>query len=317
MNTIVAPLLLIGLALNCVVTASALRLRGLANETLPAAERSPQRSLQESTWQFCANENGNCDFSGTKQVRYGGEGEFFYGTFTNGVTCGNAAFGDPIRGTVKACYIFVPGPSQGISGNTHTCASGESTCKFVYGLYDHQVECSSDIFGTSIPGASCQFSIGKWVHCANENGVCNLSTKTTVRYGAEGHYVWRDEEGAVPCTNARFGDPIRGTVKTCLVFTGNWNDCFGLTCNLPNKGYTVRYGGLVSGGSRGAVGDLIKLPHVPVAAANLPDGSILTWSAATKYKNPMGPGQTYTCIFDPDTNACPIFLVDNTNHDST
>jgi glucose/arabinose dehydrogenase len=53
---------------------------------------------------LCSNENATCNFSGaTREVRYGASGRFAYYSFTNGVTCNNATFGDPIAGTVKQC----------------------------------------------------------------------------------------------------------------------------------------------------------------------------------------------------------------------
>jgi Flp pilus assembly pilin Flp len=55
------------------------------------------------SWTFCADEHGTCDFSGTKQVRYGKNSSWNYGTFTNSVACDNDTFGDPLYGTVKEC----------------------------------------------------------------------------------------------------------------------------------------------------------------------------------------------------------------------
>lgn len=37
-------------------------------------------------WTFCANENQQCEFTGTKEVRYGANGAYLYGTFTNANT---------------------------------------------------------------------------------------------------------------------------------------------------------------------------------------------------------------------------------------
>jgi len=57
-----------------------------------------------SNWTFCANENGTCNFSGTKEVRYGENGFYFYAIFTNTTACSNGVFGDPVSGTAKHCY---------------------------------------------------------------------------------------------------------------------------------------------------------------------------------------------------------------------
>lgn len=66
---------------------------------------------QTSNWIWCANEwdsggNGYCNFSGTKTIRYGANGSWATGIHTDGVTCSNGVFGDPLRGTPKACYFL-------------------------------------------------------------------------------------------------------------------------------------------------------------------------------------------------------------------
>jgi hypothetical protein len=56
-------------------------------------------------WTDCAAENGTCQASGTHEIAYGANGQYFYGTFTGGTSCSNAVFGDPNAGTAKACYV--------------------------------------------------------------------------------------------------------------------------------------------------------------------------------------------------------------------
>jgi len=61
-----------------------------------------------------------------------------------------------------------------------------------------------------------------------------------------------------------------------------------------------------------------KMPLVASAAANLPDGRILTWAAYAKLKfhyGDVGIGKTYTSVFDPKTNRSSEGLVSNTEHD--
>ncbi len=57
-------------------------------------------------WVQCAIEHrgGPCEFSGTKTVAYGAGDAWYYQTHTNRVNCDNNTFGDPKRGTRKACY---------------------------------------------------------------------------------------------------------------------------------------------------------------------------------------------------------------------
>jgi Flp pilus assembly pilin Flp len=66
----------------------------------PASEPTPT----PASWTYCADEGGNCSFSGTKEVRYGANSTYNYGTHTNGVACSNTVFGDPIGGVPKKCY---------------------------------------------------------------------------------------------------------------------------------------------------------------------------------------------------------------------
>src|SRR6266705_358072 len=69
--------------------------------TTPTSER----------WTFCADENQQCNFSGTKRVRYGANDVYDYGIFTDGVLCANSTFGDPISFVGKQCdYADISAP---------------------------------------------------------------------------------------------------------------------------------------------------------------------------------------------------------------
>ncbi len=56
-------------------------------------------------WTRCAKEGATCAFNGSKQVRYGVGSTYYVRTFSGGVTCSNATFGDPKVGTVKSCDV--------------------------------------------------------------------------------------------------------------------------------------------------------------------------------------------------------------------
>ena len=58
-----------------------------------------------TTWTTCAAENGTCSFSGTEEVAFGANGQYYYREVTGGIACDDSVFGDPDVGTVKACYI--------------------------------------------------------------------------------------------------------------------------------------------------------------------------------------------------------------------
>ena len=61
-----------------------------------------------------------------------------------------------------------------------------------------------------------------WTYCADENGVCNINGKETIRYGetSSSNYIDKvfgtvGEDIAINCNNSVFTDPIVGTVKKC------------------------------------------------------------------------------------------------------
>jgi subtilisin family serine protease len=69
----------------------------------PTPKPSPTPTPSPITWTKCADEGQWCNFSGTRDVRYGTDSVFYTKTFTNGVNCTNSVFGDPVYGTVKKC----------------------------------------------------------------------------------------------------------------------------------------------------------------------------------------------------------------------
>ena len=56
-------------------------------------------------------------------------------------------------------------------------------------------------------------------------------------------------------------------------------------------------------------------PLVPVAAANLPDGRVVYWSAYDRFRFGGRRGFTATAIFDPSTGRSTETIVQNTDHD--
>jgi PA14 domain/Domain of unknown function (DUF1929) len=65
----------------------------------------------------------------------------------------------------------------------------------------------------------------------------------------------------------------------------------------------------------GRWGNLIQFPLIPVAAAGLPDGRVLIWSAYDKFDYGGSNGFTQTAIFNPSTGQITEREVSSTNHD--
>jgi len=140
--------------------------------TAPPAPTAP-------TWIACAGEGGYCNFSGTREVRYGAGDKVVTKVFTGSVFCSNIYFGDPANGQIKTCSYF--------SNTVATSGSGTTPV-------------STD------PG---------WTMCASEGGVCTVSGTRQVRYGANGIYATKTVTGSIACTNAVFGDPAYRVTKSC------------------------------------------------------------------------------------------------------
>jgi hypothetical protein len=79
-----------------------------------------RKSCQFSSdlYTVCAGEGQACSFSGTKQVRFGANGQWATRTATGSIACDNATFGDPLPNVVKRCEYrdspasFVPDQSH-------------------------------------------------------------------------------------------------------------------------------------------------------------------------------------------------------------
>lgn len=82
-----------------------------------------------------------------------------------------------------------------------------------------------------------------WTKCADENGVCQVSGTTQVRYGANGVYATKSATNSIACTNAVFGDPVFGVKKVCEFAAPAWVLCAKEreTCSFSGT-RVVRYG---------------------------------------------------------------------------
>lgn len=133
------------------------------------------------TWTTCASEGGVCSFTNTRQVRYGANNSYATLTATGSIACNNSVFGDPMNGVVKTC--------QYSSTSTTTTAP--------------------------VPAPAPAPAVETWTACGTEGATCSFTGTREVRYGALGKFASKIIAGATACTNAVFGDPIMGTVKSC------------------------------------------------------------------------------------------------------
>ena len=203
--------------------------------TLTMGFNITQTQPPSGTWTFCAGEGGFCAFTGTKEVRYGANGAYFYKTLTGGTACTNSVFGDPVAGAMKQCDIGDAAPP---SGTWTFCAGEGAFCAFAgtkevrygaNGAYFYKTltggtACTNSVFGDPVAGATKQCHIGDaapppstWTFCAGEGAFCAFAGTKEVRYGANGAYFYKTLTGGTACTNSVFGDPVAGATKQCHI----------------------------------------------------------------------------------------------------
>ena len=148
----------------------------------------------------------------------------------------------PVVGQIDiGAYESLTAPTTTTTSWT-ACGNEGSTCAFsgtrevrfgANGVYTSKMitastPCTTAVFGDPIRGVvkSCSYAgtttaaapvtgTPTFTACATENGTCSFTSKREVRYGTSTIYTSKIVTGPVKCTNAVFGDPARGQVKSC------------------------------------------------------------------------------------------------------
>ena len=211
----------------------------------------------------CAAEDGTCAVPGYgRNVAYGANGAFNYRVTSGDTACTNAAFGDPIDGVVKACYLP---PAGGPAGGWTQCAAEGGTCAaakgqpIAYGAYGAfrystaagDTACTNAVFGEPIFGESkaCYTRVGGppgfATSCAAEDGGCAFIGQRTVAYGARGAFVYKTFTGGASCTNATFGtDPPRWRTEVLLPDAVGGEELLDASFALTGRSGAIRHGPL-------------------------------------------------------------------------
>ena len=130
----------------------------------PSATPTPPPVSGTNPWIFCSNEYQFCSFSGTKEIRYGINGSYYYKTLTSGTQCSNTIFGDPLRGIVKQCHYrdIVTTPTPISTSNSWPIRSADT------------MKVTKDV----ICAPRSQTFINSWVAKAKELGVNYVAVAT-------------------------------------------------------------------------------------------------------------------------------------------
>ena len=107
--------------------------------------------------------------------------------------------------------------------------------------------CNNAAFGDPVPGV-VKRCLKVPLKCGSENGVCAITQASVVIYGADTRWnaKYYDSAQSVNCTNGNFGDPARGTVKTCRVVPVSLmnkcvrgQSCFSVAAGTPSINATA------------------------------------------------------------------------------
>jgi len=97
-----------------------------------------------------------------------------------------------------------------------------------------------------------------------------------------------------------------------------WSFAFLIGCSSSlGCGGAIEPGEEVGSQTAAVVGQwqLIDFPSIPIAAAALPNGKVVTWSSDDRFRFNTGRLQTYTSLFDPSTGVPSEVLVTSSSHD--
>jgi hypothetical protein len=143
-----------------------------ANTTVTATFNLSSSPSPSPAWTFCANEWAQCNFSGTKEVRYGANGVYVSNIFTNGVSCSNSVFGDPIYGFAKRCEY------RNVATTAAATTNLASTDQLRTTANSNQLSSRIGIFRPST---------GQWLLDRNGNGVLDCSNDLCIsNFGQDG-----------------------------------------------------------------------------------------------------------------------------------
>jgi endo-1,4-beta-xylanase len=99
------------------------------SETTPTPTPTPTSTSDSDLdsiagYAYCSSEGETCTYSGTVDIAYGADGQFNFlpNQSSGSVSCDNDTFGDPVFGTLKACYIKSVSTDTDTDNNSDTGA---------------------------------------------------------------------------------------------------------------------------------------------------------------------------------------------------
>ncbi|MGD0706381.1 MAG: alpha-L-rhamnosidase C-terminal domain-containing protein [Trebonia sp.] len=175
-------------------------------------------------------------------ITVGGQTVWSNGTFTatTGIT-GASANGNyvDLTGVQPGTYLVASNPGNyGVPTGFTKCAAENGTCSvtgteevafgangiYTYATESASVTCGDTVFSDPDYGVAKSCYTGPvttgpsgTTYCGPENSLCSFYGTETVYFGAGSDWTSKTITGGTPCTDAVFGDPDYGVVKSCYV----------------------------------------------------------------------------------------------------
>ena len=134
---------------------------------------------------------------------------------------------------------------------------------------------------------------------------------------SEGNLVWASGE-SVDYTNFAPGQPDNSGNQDAVSMNFGAADQWGDASVTSSRIGIIEVTGDSLPAQNAIFGDwseVIDFPNIAVAAAQLPDGEIVTWSSWDRFDFGGNNPRTYTSVFNTQTREVEEFLITNTQHD--
>ena len=195
-------------------------------------------------YKFCALENQSCDFTGTQRVAYGANDQFIYLNQTDGTSCNNLVFGDPVPGSVKGCYLAITDQGGPIDPTDDLIAASDITATIAPTVTPPTTFAGSEVgfSGMGSVGNTLKYNwdFGDGTSAAGDP---EASGDTVHTYGTPGYYTARLTVTDTPTSTVKTAEyriailPDVNDLPSSRVVNVNGSLTFDVKYPMPNLAY--------------------------------------------------------------------------------
>ena len=226
----------------------------LTTGTTPTPTPTPIK-IQLTGWTWCAYENNQCSFTGTKEVRFGTATQSYTKTLSTSTPCTNVVFGDPAPGSLKQCHyrdttIPTPTPTSTNTPPAATITNPSSTTTTVN--LGSTINFSANISDPDSSTINMKWYIDRmgdgilWALIKEENKAPGTTSGTVTMSGTrtntDGQTISLQDTGATYELVLEVSDGVNPVVTTKRVFTLTSSTPTNTLCHLLTSANTTPTG---------------------------------------------------------------------------